>query len=379
MLDRALPRTRLAPAARTVAALAAERAAVAEANRRLDPDVVRAVVDAGFARHFVPAVHGGEEATFSELTGAVITVGEACAATAWCANLFANLARMAAYLPADGQAEIWAPGPDPVVVGSLAPVGRAEAAPGGWRISGNWPYVSAVEFSDWALVCAQAPTDHAPEAMMFAVPRASYDFIDNWASIGMQATGSNTLVVKDVFVPAARAFRREDLFAGRATDSSAACHSVPLQAANGLSFATPALGAARGALASWSAYVGEKLRNGRVPGRPILDPSPFEHTLARSSAEIDAAQLVLEHASLVADRGADVTKRETARNLRDCSLVSQQLTTAVDRLFRAAGTSGQSTAGPIQRFWRDVNSASTHIALQFEPAAKAYADQFLGH
>ena len=164
---------------------------------------------------------------------------------------------------------------------------------------------------------------------MFAVPRSAYAVVDSWSSVGMRATGSNTLVLDEVIVPAGRTFRREDLFAGRAVDSTAPCHSVPLQAANGLSFATPTLGAAQGALRSWSQYVGEKLRTASVPGRLAGQPAAHEQTLSRSSGEIDAAELLLERASAVADLGSAVSPLQTARNLRDCSLAVQQLVTAV--------------------------------------------------
>jgi two-component flavin-dependent monooxygenase/oxygenase LndZ5 len=98
---------------------------------------------------------------------------------------------------------------------------------------------------------------------------------------------------------------------------------------------------------------------------------------ARSAGEIDAAQLLLERAVGVADQGAATTPAETAQNLRDCSLAVDMLVTAVDRIFRTAGTTGQSTKGSLQRFWRDVNSISTHMAIQFEPAARLYATETL--
>ncbi|MFJ8360470.1 hydrolase [Streptomyces sp. NPDC093984] len=375
MLERTLPNTGLLSAAKDVATAAERSAAAAEADRRLDTEVVKEVVAAGFARHFVPRDAGGNAGTFTELSEAVVTVGASCPATAWCASLFANLARMAAFLPAEGYREIWAEGPDAVVVGSLTPAGKATEVPGGWRLSGAWSYISAVDFSDWALVAGMVVTEAEPQALMFAVPRSAYSVVDSWSSVGMRATGSNTLVLDDVFVPAPRAFRREDLFAGRAVDSTAACHSVPLQAANGLSFATPTLGAAQGALRTWSQYIGEKLRTASVPGRPPVNRAAHERTLSRSSGEIDAARLLLERASAVADLGSAVSPLQTARNLRDCSLAVEQLVTAVDRLFRAGGTSGQSEHSPMQRFWRDVNAASTHVALQFDAAAGVYGGE----
>lgn len=376
MLDRTLTSANLFTEAKALAVVAARCAADAESERRLDPDLVRRLVSAGFARHFVPVGCGGNASTFAELGPAVSAVGEGCAASAWCASLMANLARMAAYLPAEGYQEIWANGPDVVVVGSLTPVGKAQPAAGGWRVSGQWPYISAVDFSEWALVCAQLPSVGEPRSKIFAVPRSAYRIVDTWFNVGMRATGSNTLVLEDFFVPASRSFDRDDLFTGRAVDSFAACHSVPLQAANGLSFATPVLGAARGALHSWSAYVAEKVRSSR-PGAPGMSRVSYDVTLARSAGEIEAAALLLERAAGIADQGGAVTPAQTVQNLRDCSLAVEMLVTAVNRLFNAAGTTGHSAANPVQRFWRDVNSASSHVALQFEPAARAYSDQFL--
>ncbi|MGQ0777769.1 MAG: hydrolase [Pseudonocardiales bacterium] len=379
MLDQSL-----SSAAVDVAAIAARCAADAEASRQLDPDVVKAVVTAGFARHFVPHSCGGGAGTFTELMRAVVTVGEACTATAWCASLTASMSRMVgAFLPVEGCQEIWADGPDAIIVGSVTPLGKAEPVAGGWRLSGRWPYISAVAFSDWALVCGLVHTGSEPESKLFAIPRASYSIEDTWFNIGMQATGSNTMVVEDVFVPTPLAFDRADLFAGRTVEAehtTAACYSAPLQAVNGLSFVIPALGASRGALEAFSSYIGGKIRNApALPGVPGVqgNRATYEMALARSAGEIDAAQLLLERAAAIADQGAAVTPLETTQNLRDCSLSVDLLVTAVDRIFRTAGTTGQSTSGRLQRCWRDVNSISTHMAIQFEPAARAYTSTLL--
>ncbi|RLU89226.1 hydrolase [Streptomyces griseocarneus] len=388
MLDQSPPRTATtapsattagtAPAATGVAALAVERAGAAEAARRLDPDVAQALVDAGFPRHFVPLECGGNAGTFRELTPAVAEIGQECPATAWCASLMANLSRMAAFLPADGFREVWADGPDAVVVGSLMPAGRAREVPGGWRVSGQWPYISAVDSSHWALLCAAVSGEGRPSAKVFAVPRAQFSVADTWFNIGMRATGSNTVTVEDVLVPDARSFDRQDLFTGRAVGSTAPCHTVPLEAVNGLSFATPVLGAARGALAAWSSYLTEKIRSAASrPNAPQIDRTSAHATLARCAADIDAAALLLERASLIGDKGATATRLEVTRNLRDCSYAVDLLVTSVNRLFHAAGTSGQAESNPLQRLWRDVNSAASHVALQFQPAADSYAAQCL--
>lgn len=99
-------------------------------------------------------------------------------------------------------------------------------------------------------------------------------------------------------------------------------------------------------------------------------------TVARAAGEIDAAALLLGRVAAIADRGG-VSPEETTRSWRDCALAVELLVGAVDRLFRSAGTSAQADTQPLQRFWRDVNAAASHVVLRFETAAAAYCEHLL--
>lgn len=369
-----MPPTHLTPspsdAVREAVASAAKHAAEAEADRRLSPDVVDLVVAAGFARHFVPARWGGTAGTFGALLPSVALLGESCASTAWFASLAAGVGRLAAYLPPEGQRDIWRDGPDTLVVGALAASGSAERVPGGWRVRGQWPYVSGVGFSTWALVCARATDGDRRHPRFFAVPREAYGVTDSWFNVGLRATGSNTLTLDETTVPDTHSVALADLLRGEAPEAEAACHRVPMKAANGLTLAAPLLGAARGALRHWSALVRAKLQG---PGAAITgtaDRTPYELTLARSDGEIDTAALLLERVAAVVDRGP-VDPLLTARNGRDCALAAETLAGAVDRLLRSSGSRGQSDSEDLQRFWRDVNAGAGHSGLQFPSGAAA--------
>ncbi|TDD73465.1 acyl-CoA dehydrogenase family protein [Actinomadura rubrisoli] len=342
--------------------VAGTHAAEAENARRLPPEVVDALVAAGFARHLVPARWGGTAGGLTELGRAVATVGEGCASAAWCASLYAHSARFGAFLPEQGQRELWEQGPDTLVVAGLVPTGEAVAVPGGTRLTGTWRYTSAVHSADWALVCGPADGD---EIRFFAVPRSDFTIEDTWFSTGMRATASNTLVLDGVFVPEHRAFLRDSAFAGRPVGSGAPCHTVPMRAVNGLPFATPILGAATGAHHSAA-----EIMSGRSPSAAAL------LALARAAGEIDAAALLLDRAAAGLD-GGGVTPADAARNARDNCLAVELLVGATDRLFRAVGTAGQAQDHPLQRFWRDVNTAASHVALRMETAGTIYAQQLL--
>lgn len=360
----------LAPLALTLAAAEAARyAELAESERKLPPQVVEAIVDAGVVRHFVPTRWGGSAGTFLAFSQAIATLGEACGSAAWCASVFGSAARMGAFLPVEGQHDLWSRGPDAVVVGALVPGGSVEPVSGGWRVSGRWPFTSGIDHSDWALVCgvpSAGEEDLGPR--FFAVPRSDFQIEDTWFNVGLRGTGSSTLILDSAFVPAHRSFLRSDMQAGNSPDSTARCHTVSIRAFAGLTFAAPALGSARGALAAWTEGMSTRRD---ATGKLMRDRNTVQLTLARSAGEIDAAELLLDRVAWVADHG-QIDAAVMARCGRDYTLATELLVGAVERLFRAEGARGQAETGQVQRAWRDVHCAAGHVGLQFETAGAAY-------
>lgn len=337
--------------------VAARHAAHGDRHRELHPEVLEAIIGAGFTRGLVPARWGGAEQDFTGLTESVVRLGANCASAAWLASLFAYSARFGAYLPEAGQGELWAKGADTVVAAALVPSGRAVLTPEGWSLSGQWPYSSGIQHADWAFVCVKAETPDGPDTLYAAVPRSGYTTVDTWSTLGMRATGSHTLVLADTIVPEHLVFRSEALMRGESVGASGPVYRVPLRAIGGITFAAPLIGAARGALHDHVSTL-------RKPPGPEV---------AHAAGEIDAAELLLLRAAERADQG-QVGPPEVARAMRDAALAADFARTAVDRLIRAAGTGGQADDRPAQRFWRDLNTGSSHIALRFELASAPWTD-----
>lgn len=370
----AAPRTGLLPldqtlAVRDLAVLAAAGAAEADLTRRLSPEVLDGIRTAGFARHFVSADLGGTEGTFAELADAIVAVGAGCASTAWCASLSASSARFASHLPPAGHQELWEDGPDVVIATALPPQGRAVAVAGGHRLTGRWTYVSGIDIAEWVLLCGLVAADVGgePQARFFAVPRGAFTVIETWDSIGLRATCTQAVVVEDLLVPAHRGFPRAELAGGHNAWSTVHSHNVPFQAVGGLTFIAPALGAAVGALRACVATLSGKRHS-----------SAADLDLVRASGRIDAARLLVAQNSAVLD-GRDFTPTSMARNERNAAFAADMLATAATELQRAAGTSGLSESGALQRFWRDITGATSHVALRYETAAvTTYSAALLG-
>ncbi|MFG2298620.1 acyl-CoA dehydrogenase family protein [Streptomyces sp. NPDC048603] len=350
------------------ATLAALGTADAEYARRLTTATADALVDAGFARHFVPKRWGGDAGSFTEAAEAAATLAEACASTAWCAALYAAHARLAAHLPEEGQAELWAAGPDVRIAAAVVPpAGQATAAPGGWVLHGTWRLASGVDHAHWVLLASPAGTGEDRGSRIFAVPREDVEILDTWRSLGLRGTGSNGVRVERAFVPAHRTFTVADL--DRPGSGRDRCHAVPHLMVAGAQFVAPALGAARAALRDWhDLFTARTGTDGTsvsgTPGRSLA--------AARASADLHAAGLVLRHALHRADAG-DVTPLAVSENVRDFARVAELCAAATDLLMRTAGSRALAEDSPLQRRWRDVLAATGHAALGMDAASVHYA------
>ncbi|MEU9033259.1 acyl-CoA dehydrogenase family protein [Streptomyces sp. NPDC048383] len=354
--------------AEELASVAVHYADRADSDRMLSRTVTDGIVDAGFARRFVPARWGGDAGSTTGLLDALDALAQGCTSTAWCASVVAGAGRMGAFLPEAGQAELWAEGANTPVVGALMPRGSATAVNGGWRVTGEWDFTSAVGFSEWALVCALVPQGGERQVpWFFALPRRDYQVADTWAAVGMRGTGSNTLLADNVFVPAHRGFARQRVTEGRAVGSDARCHTVPLRLLSGVLFGAPALGAARAALRLWA--------DGSGAGTAGEDRG-LRLSLARAVIAVDGAALLLARAARIAD-APGASELELVRSPADCAFAVEQLVDVVERLLRSAGSAAQLAGHPLQRIWRDVHSLSSHVALEFDPVGDAYGSRLV--
>ncbi|MDH2387384.1 acyl-CoA dehydrogenase family protein [Streptomyces sp. HNM0663] len=341
----------------------------AQRERRLADDTIIALTNAGFARHFVPQRWGGAEGTFTEVFRAAVDVGEGCASAAWCAVLWAAHGRFAAQLPEEGQKELWGEVPDVRIAASLMPPsGSATRVSGGWTLQGEWDLASGVDHAHWVLLAAPETDEPGRPVRVFAVPRSLVTVRDTWNATGLRATGSNTVVLAATVVPDGRSVPLATLLAGGGAQGLPRCHAAPAHLVGGLMFCAPAVGAARRALAIWNRWARTATPGGVRP----LDHGAVQERLARSAAEIEAAELMLRTAAERADAGA-ITEAATAANRRDAALAVDWLATAVDRLFRTGGAHLRDVQGELHRHWSDVLTAASHGALRLEPAAEAYA------
>ncbi|MFE0171390.1 acyl-CoA dehydrogenase family protein [Streptomyces sp. NPDC059002] len=354
-------------AARRLADLLDGHAAEADRTGQLPPEVLKGLLDAGFARHFVPARHGGTEGTFTDLAHAVRDVGTGCVSTAWVALIYATAGRMAAFLPEAGQDELWAEGPDVAVASALRPSGSATLSGDTWTLTGRWDFLSGVDFAGWALLCVAGDActgEPAQGVRYFAVPRDAWTVEQTWAPTGMRATASNSVHIDRVRVPRSRSFAHSRLLTGTDDPDAAACYRAPLQGSGPPLFVAPALGGAAQALTRWAERRTKRDDTARL-------------ALARGTAELDIAELLLDRSVAAADTPG-MSRETVARVMRDAAVAARLVRDAVDRLVDLSGSAMLSEADPLQRAWRDVRTATAHGALDLDRSSTQYVRDVWG-
>src|SRR5438445_778766 len=120
-----------------------------------------------------------------------------------------------AQYPEAAQIDVWGEDPEAVAASSLAPREAARRVPGGWRLSGRYPFSSGCDYAQWGIIGAFLGEKGDPRHIAYLlVPLAEVEIVDDWQVLGLLGTGSKSLVLHDVFVPEHRHVMVSDLFAG---------------------------------------------------------------------------------------------------------------------------------------------------------------------
>ncbi len=162
----------------------------------------------------IPSELGGGGATHAEVCAIVRELGRHCGSTGLsfamhshpvCANVFKHLrgdekSTGALRKIAAGKLVIAGTGANDW----LASSGEAIEVDGGYRVNAHKRFVSGAPGADLFVTSAIFDGDDGPEVLHFAIPMASagVEIQSNWNTLGMRGTGSNDILMEDVFVPA---------------------------------------------------------------------------------------------------------------------------------------------------------------------------------
>jgi 3-hydroxy-9,10-secoandrosta-1,3,5(10)-triene-9,17-dione monooxygenase len=361
-----------------------ERAAGAERDRRLPDETVRDLKAAGLARILQPKRYGGLEGDPAVFYDCVMTVASACGSTGWVCGVVGVHPWQIALFDDRVQQEVWGTDPDTWVSSSYMPGGRLTPAPDGFRLNGRWSFSSGSDHCEWAIlgVMLDRGEGKGPEMWNVLIPRSDYRIEDTWHTMGLRGTGSNDVVVEDLFVPSYRAINLIDMFSWRSP--GLAVSTGPLYRLSfGTMFSTAItaaiIGMAEGVLAEFVETT--RARVSKSWGKASEDPHTLS-ALGRAASEIDACRMQLlgnvEAMHTTVQRGDHITLEDRSRARRDQVQGTARAVAAIDDLFDRSGAGVISDAHPMQRLWRDAHAGRHHTANSVDRSLQSYALQTLG-
>ena len=355
-------------AARRIATQAAALAPRCERERRLAPELVGAIAEAGLFRLCVPAVAGGLEAPATALLESVEALAYGDGAAGWCLAIGATSGLLLGYLPADAAREIYSR-PEVILGGVFAARGGATPEGAGYRVSGRWPFASGCGHCDWLMGgCAVHDGDGVrmlssgkPDIRLMLAPADQVTIHDTWHVMGLRGTGSHDIEFDRLWVAAEHS-------ASVLTDpplSDAPLYAFPLFGLLALAIAGVSLGIARGALDELIALAHEKTPTGST--RLLAERPVVQSDLARAHATLAGARLLLFDAVAGAwetarERG-EVPLSERAAIRLAATQAAAAAAEAAGTAYRLAGGSAIYESSPLQRRFRDANVATQHMVV----------------
>lgn len=216
----------------------------------------------------------------------------------------------------------------------------------GWSISGHKRFATGAEGLSYFLVWARTD-EPVPRVGTFAVPggSAGIEIRREWRQLGLRASGSHDVVFTDVTIP--REHLIEVLDQGARAEPDISGIALPL--------ASIYLGVGRAAQRYFHRFAWE-----RVPanlGHPVARTERFQRIAGEIEALLSGAEDLLLGLAGRIDGGAPVP---ATRALGARALADRQVVDAVQLALRTLGNPGLSQHNPLERHFRDVQSAAVH-------------------
>ncbi|MGN6781672.1 MAG: 3-hydroxy-9,10-secoandrosta-1,3,5(10)-triene-9,17-dione monooxygenase oxygenase subunit [Marmoricola sp.] len=364
-----------------------DRADETERLRVVPEASVKELEETGFFRLLQPRRFDGFEADPVTFYTAVRDIASACGSTGWVSSVVGVHPWQVALFADEAQQAVWGDDTTTRLSSSYAPTGKATATDGGYRLSGRWSFSSGCDHCQWVLLGGLVfnAEGQVVDFKTFLLPRDHYTIVDVWHMVGLAGTGSNDIVVDDVFVP--EAFTLSMSQTGQCKgpgqeQNTADLYKLPFHSIFTGTITTPIIGMARGAYAEHVEMQQKRVRAAYLGEKASLDPFAAVR-IARASSEIDAAWALLvnnirEEMAHV-ERGEQIPLGLRLKVRRDQVLGSQRAIDAIDALFEASGGRALATGTYLQRAWRDAHAGRVHAANDPERALQMFGAHEFGH
>jgi 3-hydroxy-9,10-secoandrosta-1,3,5(10)-triene-9,17-dione monooxygenase len=373
-----------------------ERAAALRALLRAEQDksdwrghygeeVHEAFRKAGFYRILQPRMFGGYECEPATFLKVIMEIARGQPGAAWCFTLAGSHGYfVAAHYPEEAQRALFGADGEFRAAQVVGPFGTMRRADGGYVVSGVWPFASGIPVSTHFIGGSLAPVAGGPpKHVFFATPRENVEMLADWGEekfMGMQASGSNSVKLTNVFVPDLMIVDVNMMFSSDAFPQGShgtRLHGNPMYLLVAIGwfhceFGAILTGAARAALDEFREVAQKKVMFGSPEQLKRLHDPVAQNVFGTALGLADSAEaLTLAAVNLYTEQLRRFGRDGTPISIKDtfevwglagqaCRLACE----AVETLFRAAGASTGRRGERLQRYFRDVEMYWLHIQAQ---------------
>ena len=360
-----------------------DKAEATEKARMVPKETIQAFQEAGFFKITQPRQWGGYEMHPNVLNRVLMELARGCPSSAWNVMVLGVHPFEVGLLPEQVGQELWGQDNSLLVSSSYAPFGTVKAVEGGYVLNGQWKTSSGCDHAAGGAFVGGRVANPAGEMEFrsFWVQRADYEFLDDWHVVGLAGTGSKTLVLNEVFVPA---YRSHAIGAyGEDTHGDLPnLYKMPFFYVFYAAVCSVLVGMARGMVDLYVDHVKPRVNINQAVGAAVNDPF-MKSALGAAYSKILAAQsrilMNTEEAWSYASRGELVPGDVRVRIYSSNTFTGGDVFEAAHAIFKKTSTRGIWLNSPIQRQMRDILVGANHITQNEDNFSDMLGGYLLGN
>jgi alkylation response protein AidB-like acyl-CoA dehydrogenase len=356
-----------------------------EKDRKIPPDVIGAMHDAGLFQILLPVSLGGGAADLVTFHQMVEMVARSDASPAWCLAQSVASSHTAGFLAPKIAQEVF--GASDSLVAWGPPVGIAKAVPieGGYSLTGKWRFASGSANATWMgghSTVFDTPDEPRrddkgnPVNRTLLFPKDKATIRDTWHVMGLRGTASNDYEVTDLFVSQEYSTWRNSSADQR---QYGPLYNIPMLTLYGVGFSGVALGIAHACLDAFKRLAQTKKSGGGVGSTTVLrDNAVIQSGVARATGRLRSARaflLQMLRETWEASTTSGALSLEQRAHLRlAITGAMEEARKVVDFAYHSAGTTAIFEGSAFERRFRDLHTAlaqgQAHLS-NFESAGQA--------
>jgi len=341
-----------------------------ERERSLPTELMRSIIDSEVLRAWVPKSIGGRETDVETFLRVIEEIAQVDGAAGWNVMIAGSGGMFAGFMPHDAAQELFGD-PRAIGAGAFAPKGRAVPVDGGYRVTGRWPLASGCQHAQWlgggALIfdreTPRMGPDGVPDLRMMFAPAEECQIHDTWYSAGLRGTGSHDIEMRDLFIPAERAFA----LLNPTRHEPGALYREGILPIFSAGVASVAVGIARGALDEFEELAGKKAPTFSM--KLLRDRGSVQAKVGEAEAIFRSGRAFLFEtvrdawATMQADQ--DFSDEQRALISLSATHAAACSAEAVDIVYTLGGATSVYTSSRLERCLRDVHVVTQHVGASF--------------